>query len=67
MTSSIQNTLAVKQEEFKLVQTKMNELEKTRVELRERGLMILGAIDVLKEQINVEELTEQQKEVTNDE
>ena len=65
MTSSIQNTIEVKTEEFKVIQTKMNELEKTRIELRERGLMLLGAIDVLKEQLNIDQLTNQQQEETD--
>ena len=53
---TIKNILAVKQEELQLVQQKLNHLNKEQIELRERGLLLLGAIEVLQEQVTIDEL-----------
>ena len=53
---TIKNILAVKQEELQLVQQKLNNLNKEQIELRERGLLLLGAIEVLQEQVTIDEL-----------
>ena len=53
---TIENILAVKQEELQLVQQKLNHLNKEQIELRERGLLLLGAIEVLQEQVTIDEL-----------
>ena len=62
----LQNTLVVKQEELQLVQTKMNQVNKEQIELRERGLMLLGAIEALQEQITIEELNSTKTQEVDD-
>ena len=64
---TITNSIEVKQEELNLVKRKLNELEKTKQQLQERGLMIIGAIEALQEQVKINELTAQAEESNDDE
>lgn len=64
---TITNSIEVKQEELNLVKAKLNEIEKTKQQLQERGLMIIGAIEALQEQVKINELTAQAEESNDDE
>ena len=63
---TLTNSLAVKQEELQVVQSKLNHLKKEEVTLQERGLMLLGAIEALQEQISIEEINNSSTEEADD-